>query len=207
MEGVQISGGVNFVRKTINGVQIAGIFNFAHKINGTQIGVFNYADSSNGLSIGFLSFVKNGKKTISIGSNDFAPLNISYKSGNFKLYNIIQVSGQIQKNNQMLSVGYGLGYNHHPLRKWQIIHELGIHTIYAGNWNDQNLLLRYQFLIQRKLNKAFSIYCGPTINFLYHENSTVYTGFKAPFQHSYPSYKINNNLALWLGWTAGINLW
>lgn len=204
--GLQIAGGANISSGNHKGSQIAGLFNYAKNIEGTQLGLINFADSSSGLSFGLINIILKGKHSLDIGSNDFQTIQFSYKSGNENLYNIFQFGGDPRADKKLLSIGYGFGLGHKVAKNWQITQEFTFHTLHLGNWNDQNFLLRYDLLLNRRLLKNLKCYFGPSLNFFIHEKNYTYEGFKNLLEIKYPSTKINSWSSVWLGWTVGISL-
>lgn len=75
----------------MDGVQIAGVLNYAKKMKGLQIGLINVADTLSGWSVGLLNFSKNGYHKISVYTNETVNTNISLKTGNANLYTILFV--------------------------------------------------------------------------------------------------------------------
>lgn len=204
--GVQIAGAVNFTKDTVNGTQIAGLLNYAKVVNGTQLGLINIADSTSGLSLGLLSIIRKGKHTLDFSIAEWQLLNLAYKSGNNRLYNIFQVGGNLLAGKRQLSFGYGIGTSYRFSKKAELVQEFMFNTIYAGNWNEQTFLNRYQILFQYRLHPLLKIYAGPALNLLYHESNNSYEGYNIPFQTRYPSLNLNNHLKFWLGWTLGFSL-
>lgn len=204
-EGAQIAGGLNVTKKTMNGVQIAGLLNYAKTVNGTQLGLVNIADSSSGLSLGLINIILKGKHSIDLNIMEWQPFNLSYRSGTDRLYNIFQVGGDPFQGRKLLSIGYGIGLSSPIAERWRSVNEITVHTIHAGNWNDQHILGRYQLLLEYSFHPDLRLYTGPALSLLYHENTNTYDGFGVPFHTAYPSFEINQYLKGWIGWTLGIS--
>ncbi|MBL7705556.1 MAG: carboxypeptidase-like regulatory domain-containing protein [Taibaiella sp.] len=205
-DGVQIAGGINITRKVLNGTQIAGLFNYARIVNGTQLGLINIADTSSGLSLGLINIILKGKHSIDITTTEWQPYSIAYKSGNDRLYNIFQVGGNLNDNQKMMSIGYGIGNAIRLGGKTALVHEATFNTIYAGNWNDQNLMGRYQLMFQYQLHPKLRVYGGPAFSVLYHEQQRSYEGFGVPFASRSLSFDMGHNVKAWIGWTLGFSL-
>lgn len=205
-DGVQIAGGINITRKVLNGTQIAGLFNYARIVNGTQLGLINIADTSSGLSLGLINIIFKGKHSIDVMTTEWQPYSIAYKSGNDRLYNIFQVGGNLSDNQKMMSIGYGIGNAIRLGGKTALVHEATFNTIYAGNWNDQNLMGRYQLMFQYQLHPKLKAYGGPAFSVLYHERQRTYEGFGIPFASRNLSFDMGNNVKAWIGWTLGFSL-
>ena len=97
--GVQIAGVFNYA-KQIKGIQIGtqnlageidglqiGVLNIANKVSGMQIGVINLSNENNGVPIGLLSISKNGQHQLSFWSDETMPLNIGLELGTKYVYN------------------------------------------------------------------------------------------------------------------------
>lgn len=205
-DGVQVAGGINITRKVLNGTQIAGLFNYARTVNGTQLGLINIADTSSGLSLGLINIIFKGKHSIDVTTTEWQPYSIAYKSGNNRLYNIFQVGGNLRDHQKMLSVGYGIGNAIRLGNKTALVHEATVNTIYAGNWNDQNLMGRYQLMFQYQLHPELKLYGGPALSVLYHEQQHTYEGFGVPFAARNLSFGMGHNVKAWVGWTLGFAL-
>lgn len=205
-DGVQIAGGMNITRKVLNGTQIAGLFNYARVVNGTQLGLINIADTSSGLSLGLINIILKGKHSIDITTTEWQPYSIAYKSGNDRFYNIFQVGGNLNNHQKMMSIGYGIGNAIRLGGKTALVHEATLNTIYAGNWNDQNLMGRYQLMFQYQLHPILKVYGGPAFSVLYHEQQRTYEGFGIPFASRNLSFDMGHNVKAWIGWTLGFSL-
>jgi hypothetical protein len=205
-KGLQLAGGINISSERHKGAQIAGLVNYAKRLDGFQLGLFNLADTTSGLSFGLINIILKGKHSIDIASNDFQPIQIAYKSGNEKLYNIFQVGGDFRPNEKLLSIGYGFGLGTALDQNWQLNQEVTVNTLHTGDWNNQNFIGRYDLMLQYKLLNKLKIYAGPSLNLFIHENDKTYDGFKNLFEKRFASAKINSWSHVWLGWTAGISL-
>ncbi|OJV54661.1 MAG: hypothetical protein BGO31_06740 [Bacteroidetes bacterium 43-16] len=205
-DGVQIAGGINITRKVLNGTQIGGLVNYAKRVNGTQLGLINIADTSSGLSLGLISIILKGKHSIDLNFTEWQPYSLSYKSGNNRLYNIFQVGGNPYKDRRMMNVGYGIGNAIRLGRKTDFVHEATLNTLYAGNWNDQNFMVRYQILFQYQLHPKLRVYGGPAFSVLYHERDQTYEGFGIPFKPRNLSFDIAPHVTAWVGWTLGVSV-
>lgn len=205
-DGVQIAGGINITKKVLNGTQIGGLLNYAKIVNGTQLGLINIADTSSGLSLGLISIILKGKHSIDVNTTEWQPYSIAYKSGNNRLYNIFQVGGNLSDRQKMMSIGYGVGNAIRLGRKTALVHEATLNTIYAGNWNDQNFMGRYQLMFQYQLHPKLRVYGGPAFSVLYHERQTTYEGFAIPFKSRNMAFDMGHNVKAWIGWTIGFSV-
>jgi len=206
VEGVQIAGNINVCRKEMKGAQISSLLNYAGKLKGVQIAFMNIADSSDGYTIGIVNFVVHGYHKISVSSNEWQPLNIAYKSGNAKLYSILMAGTQLDDHQKAYSFGYGMGSDRHIGKGYYINPELSEQFVYNGNRNNQNLLSRFQLHLKYRLGKYADIYAGPAISLLYTKQTSSTEGYKTDLSNGYPSFKINDNLKGWIGWSIGLDL-
>jgi hypothetical protein len=163
--GVQLAGISNVSREEVKGVQIAGIFNHARNLKGLQIGLVNLSDTSSGYSIGLINVVKrNGYYKLSVAWNESLDVNISFKSGNERLYNILLAGGSIEKAHNVFSFGYGIGKVFRPGRTVSLITEITEQNILAGYKNDIPVLVRLQPALRVRLGEKISLFAGPSFS-------------------------------------------
>ncbi|HOZ85085.1 MAG TPA: STN and carboxypeptidase regulatory-like domain-containing protein [Niabella sp.] len=205
-KGMQLSGLVNHAKK-INGAQVSGLINYAKKANGFQLGIFNIADSLQGVSIGPFNYSRNGKHTLSISFQENNQLNLSYKSGSYVLYNILQ-AGIIQTGdkNRYYIFGYGLG------TEWKIKKKIKLGTelvsLFYNSKNDVKTdysTICLQPLILFQLNKNLQLFAGPRLQYqlpVYQQANDYYNSFH---KNSIALTK-GSNTSLYLGFNAGINI-
>jgi hypothetical protein len=87
-KGLQLTGLINNSKETI-GSQIAGIANIASKVHGIQFaGLFNVADSSD-YPIALINFIKNGKKSLAVSTDEFLFTHVDFRSGGRVFYGLI----------------------------------------------------------------------------------------------------------------------
>lgn len=204
-KGLQIAGGINYNKKSINGLQVAGLLNVAGSVKGMQIGIINICDSTSGPNLGLINIVRHGKKTFSLSSNEWQLLQMSYKSGAHHFYNVLQVGIHPIIPNRSLSVGYGIGWQPKPFHNWSWAHEITGHTIYKGNWNDQNLLLKFESIVHKRLNKRFQLYAGPSLNLLYQETQNRYINYTNHIPFKPTMIYSKNKMYAWFGLSLGIS--
>lgn len=205
--GTQIAGVVNFSNKEMEGTQIAGVFNYAKKLKGVQIGLINIADSSEGYSIGLINFVWNGYHKLSFSTNEVLNTNVALKTGNKKLYSILQAGINWGKTNEKVySFGYGLGREISLGKTFSINPELSAQYLYLGSFDYLNLLSKLHTNVNVKLGKYVSLFAGPSFNAYYSEQPINLSGYKSPTLPDYKKFDVGNNLTGWIGWNVGINL-
>jgi hypothetical protein len=208
VSGVQIAGIANVSSKETDGAQIAGIINYSKKLRGVQIGLINISDTSEGYSIGLINVVLKGYHKLSFFTNEVLNVNAAFKTGNSKLYSVLQAGIYTDKDTRAYSFGYGLG-SELPLNKkknFSINPEITSQYIYLGSWDYINILNRFQLNLNFKLNKYVSFFAGPAYSIFVSDQETGVTGYRFPVHpSSYKTNSLGNNVSGWFGWTAGIN--
>ena len=206
-EGIQIAGAVNLTRHTFKGVQI-GVFNYAGKAEGFRVGLVNVADSSSAYSLGLINWVNKGYHKISISTNEITNTNITFKTGNSKLYTIYSGSINFSPNEKVYAGGLGLGHDFIFSNKLSLSAEVSSKYVYLGRIEDLNLLNRFESNFQVRLFKPITLFAGPAYNVFYRKipgTRPVEEGFKAditPKSHR----QFSKTASGWLGWSAGIML-
>lgn len=208
--GLQTAGILNIAHNKMNGVQVSGLINYAKKLRGLQVGVINIADSSEGFSIGLITIVKHGYHKLGISANEIQNINIAYKTGYYKFYNILQAGMNAGNPDQKLySAGYGIGsnffFNRH--RTVGLNPELSGASIYRGSWDYTNFLARFQLHLNVQIAKGIALFAGPTVAMLYSNQNTPIAGYGSGLPPAgYKIHRVNTHTQAWLGWSAGINI-
>lgn len=209
MTGLQIAGVANVNRREMSGLQIAGVVNYTRKLTGVQIGVINIADSSTGYSIGLINIVLNGYHKFSYSANELMNVNLAFKTGNAKLYSILQAGANVSDSNKLYSFGYGLG-SELPVNKKKTIAvnpELVTQYLYLGSWDYTNILTRLNLNLTVKVGRYFSVYAGPSCSVYVSDQNTGYAGYRFPVPaDGYNIHRFNNKVSGWFGWNAGIHI-
>jgi hypothetical protein len=210
VSGVQLAGIINFSNKETDGAQIAGIFNYTKKLRGLQFGLINIADTSEGYSIGLINIVLKGYHKLSFSTNEILNVNAAFKTGNAKLYSILQAGLNTGSSDKVYSFGYGLGSELSLNKKKNLTlnPELSSQYLYMGSWNYTNILNKLQLNLNFKLGKYVSFFAGPSFNVYISDQQTQISGYRFPIPPS--GYKIidfSNKVKGWFGWNAGINFW
>jgi hypothetical protein len=207
-DGVQIAGVVNISSKRMNGVQISGVVNYAKRLRGLQIGVINIADSSDGFSIGLINIVLKGYHKLSYSANELQNVNLSFKTGNRKLYSILTAGLNASDSNKLYSYGYGLG-SELPLNKKRsltINPELTSQYLYMGSWDYTNILNKLTVSLNIKLGKYVSVFAGPSFSVYISDQKSRISGYRYPVPPAgYNTMRISNRVTGWFGWSAGIS--
>ncbi|MBD2753866.1 STN domain-containing protein [Spirosoma validum] len=182
VKGVQVAGLVNYTQGNVNGWQVAGILNRARRVtSGLQIGLINIADSSGSVPIGLISYVgKGGYQRIEIGANEVNLLNVTFRTGIRRFYNILTAGYSFEREGSpQLSAGYGLGTAFRLSNSTLLNLEGTYHHLfyfdrtYSDNWNSQ---IRLSTLLEIKLSSHLSLAFGPSFNWYFSND-----GYPRPF--------------------------
>lgn len=208
VSGLQVAGVMNFSNKEMDGVQIAGVINYTKKLKGVQLGLINIADTSEGYSIGLINIILKGYHKLSISSNEVLDVNLSFKTGNRKLYSILQAGLRSGETDKIYAFGYGLGSELPVNKRGNLLvnPELVSQYLYLGTWDHHNVLNRFQFNFMLKINRYISVYAGPAYSVFLSDQKTGVAGYRFPIPSS--SYHVNSfssRFTGWFGWNAGIN--
>ena len=208
VSGVQIAGVSNISNREMNGVQIAGVINYAKKLRGVQIGLINIADTSAGYSIGLINIIIKGYHKLSFSANEIQNFSAAFKTGNSRLYSILQAGMNASDSNKVYSFGYGLG-SELSLNKKKTISinpELSCQYLYLGSWDYTNLLNRFNLNFNVKLGKYISLFAGPSYSVYVTNQDFGFDGYRFPVPPSgYNTTKFSSKVSGWFGWNAGIN--
>ncbi|MGN6292834.1 MAG: STN and carboxypeptidase regulatory-like domain-containing protein [Chitinophagaceae bacterium] len=208
LSGVQIAGVANISNKETRGAQIAGVLNYSKRLKGLQIGLINIADTSDGYSIGLINVILKGYHKLSFSTHELMDVNVAFKTGNSKLYSILEAAMQSNPNEKIYSFGYGLG-REMPLNKkrsFTFNPELHSQYLYLGSWDYTNILNRLHLNLNIKLGKFISFFAGPTVSVYMSDQKTGFKGYHFPGPPGgYKHFTISDKVTGWFGWNAGIN--
>ena len=208
VSGVQIAGVSNISNREMNGVQIAGVVNYTKKLKGLQIGLINIADTSAGYSIGLINIIIKGYHKLSFSANEIQNFSAAFKTGNSKLYSILQAGMNASDSNKVYSFGYGLGseLNLNKRKTISINPEASCQYLYLGSWDYTNLLNRFNLNLNVKLGKYVSLFAGPSYSVYITDQNVKFSGYRSPIPPSkYNTTKYSDKVTGWFGWNAGIN--
>jgi hypothetical protein len=204
--GAQIAGLGNITFKQLNGIQIGGLFNYAKRMNGTQIGLINLADTSSGYSIGLLNLVRKGYHKISLSANEVMNTNLSFKTGNSKLYTMLIGAGNLSNNQKAYSTGLGLGHDFIFSKTFSIAAEYSNQFLYLGRKNELNVLSKVQANAQFRLVKGITFFAGPSFSIYYSDASNlVANGYKTQIGPANRKTLFKNTFS-WPGISLGVTL-
>jgi len=208
LSGAQFAGVGNVSNKETDGVQIAGVFNYSKKLRGVQIGLINIADTSAGYSIGLINIIIKGYHKLSFSTNEIVNVNAAFKTGNSKLYSILQAGVNAGTGNRIYSFGYGLGseLNLNKKKTLSLNPELTSQYLYLGSWDYTNILNRVQLNFNVKLGKYVSFFAGPAFSVYISDQKAALPDYRFPIPPSgYNVISFGGNVTGWFGWNAGIN--
>jgi hypothetical protein len=206
VSGVQVAGVINFANREMRGAQISGVINYAKTLKGLQIGLINIADTSNGFSIGLINIILKGYHKFSIFSNEVVNLNAAFKTGNSKLYSILQAGINLDSSKKVYTFGYGLGSERRLSKVLSLNPELTSQYLYLGAWDYVNILSKAHLNLNVRLGKSVSLFAGPSFSVYYSDQDVNFHGYRANIPPSgFHTYDLGTNVKGWLGWTAGIN--
>lgn len=166
VKAIQLAGVGNIAGDTVSGTQIASVFNKARYVDGRQIGLVNIADSSSSTPIGFFSFVKKGYRAFEVSSNEVTPVNVAFKTGVKRLYNIFSAGYGSWRGGEQWSFGYGLG------AQWRLSEKGFMNFEYTAHWvneeksfqKDLSLLHRLDITFGKRKARGLTFSAGPSIN-------------------------------------------
>jgi hypothetical protein len=205
VDGVQVSGLANACVQDIKGTQVSGLVNYAHKVYGSQIGFLNISDSCSGVPVGFLSFAYKGYHTIEVSGDEVFPVNLAFRTGVRRLYNIFTAGMKTNDFNVPLwNFGYGLGTSVRLGRTWWMNFDLTAQQVVkGGTFKDQNILGKFNIMADKSVTKKFAIALGPVCNFYTSTTTVPYyeSDFSKlpPYTFSDKSYSHNLNIKMWVG--------
>jgi hypothetical protein len=205
-DALQIGGIGNVAQKKFGGLQVAGLFNYARHLTGVQLALVNIADTSSGFSIGLLNIINSGYHKLAISTNETQNINLAFKNGNSNLYTIWQGGMRIDGNNKLYSFGLGFGREFGLGRHLAINTEIGSSYLYQGTWLKTNQLNKFNLDFTYKVSRKFSIFAGPSLNFLYSDQRTPVNGYAYVRDLHHSFIRDNRNWSGWVGWSFGVNL-
>jgi hypothetical protein len=208
LSGAQFAGVGNVSNKETDGVQIAGVFNYSKKLRGVQIGLINVADTSAGYSIGLINIIIKGYHKLSFSTNEIVNVNAAFKTGNSRLYSILQAGVSAGSTDRVYSFGYGLGseINLNKMKTLSLNPELTSQYLYLGSWDYTNILNRIHLNFNVKLGKYVSLFAGPAFSVYISDQKTGLADYRFPIPPSgYHVISFSNQVTGWFGWNAGIN--
>ena len=173
-----------------------------------QIGLINIADTSDGYSIGLINVILKGYHKLSFFTNEVVNVNAAFKTGNSKLYSILQAGINTGDSNRVYSFGYGLGseLNLNKKKTLSINPEATSQYLYLGSWDYTNILNKLHINLNVKLGKYVSLFAGPSYAVYITDQKNAIKGYRYPIPPSnYKTHSYSSKVTGWFGWNAGIN--
>lgn len=207
VQGCQAAGIINLTRGNVHGVQASSIVNIAHKVEGSQISIINIADTVTGYCFGIINIVRHGYHKLSLSSNEMLELNATYKAGTGRLYSILGGGATSSESNRVFGVYYGVG-TEIPLAKWlSIATELTSTHVYPSSREDNLVFIRLEPALNVKVSRMLSIFAGPSVAFCPATQGILTDYFPSTVPvNAIHDFKPGDNMAAWLGWKVGVNL-
>jgi hypothetical protein len=208
--GLQIAGLVN-VTDTLQGTQIAGLFNRARHLRGVQIGLINVAKENDGVQVGLLNFSnRGGYVALEASANDVLWANLSIKTG-VPAFHVILTAGldSFAINEQSLwAFGGGIG-TRARLAPWCGLHFDLVHRHVSEGYFDDEVQEWEQFALGLDLRVAGGLHLtgGPTFNLFVAdpaEPESSHIRSRVVGKNVLPADAGDGWLSGWWGWTAGV---
>lgn len=208
-KGFQLAGISNISRRGMEGVQMSGIVNITTRLDGSQIGLINIADTVTGYTIGLINIVKKGYHMLCLSSNELLNINVAYKAGNRKLYNILTICANVGMPRKAYAYGIGAGTERIISRKISIAAEATVVSHYQGPVNNGLIMLKLDPVFNWNIARKFTLYTGPCVRIIPYVpayNEVGYVG-GVPSSALY-NFEVNTplNTAAWLGWQIGFHI-
>jgi hypothetical protein len=222
-KGVQIAGGVNIIGKEGEGAQIApvniansvkgcqiGVVNIADRVKGFQLGVVNIADNLDGEALGIVSIVGNGQFHINAWADEVAPINLGFKLGTKRIYNLYGLGMKSSGDSTYMIVTGGLGW-HLPLNQFFMNFEVMYGSIRRGfsfrEWENTRLS-RLRVIGGWQVIPKLAITAGPTINVYVSEDrgGSDLPMFDATIYSKDADDPDDWYVRIWPGFTVGIQI-
>lgn len=204
--------------ETVNN-QLSVFINKADHVKKMQIGLFNIADTVDGATIGLFNFVKKGYNHFELSANEVFAFNGTMRFGSQKFHSILSASyTPVNQNFYRWGVGIGVGSRFELSEKSGL--NLALTTTHVNEnraWQNQlNLLNTFSVNYSHRLMKGVELFAGPSFTaYVYKsdptENVNQYALQNKMQHYDFKIYEFlgrgdlgNNNVRLWLGFTAGI---
>jgi uncharacterized protein YjbI with pentapeptide repeats len=206
MKGIQITGGVNITGNEFNGLQMAPV-NIAKSVKGFQLGVVNISEEMDGEALGVITITKNGQVHINAWTDEVAPINLGFKLGTKRIYNLYGLGMKSSGDSTYIIFNGGLGW-HQPLNQFFLNFEVTGGPIRRRfsfrNWENTRLS-RLRIIGGWQVIPKLAITAGPTINVYY---SKERDGSDLPIYDAtiYSTHSGNWWVRIWPGFAAGIQI-
>lgn len=211
LTGAQFAGAYNYAR-TVNGVQMAGAVNYTRHLRGLQVGIINIADTSDGVSLGLVNIIRhNGFYELSLFADEVSPLNLAFRSGNYKLYTIFLAGYNPSPDRKTYYYGFGLGHSFYLSQKLRLNLEGSSEHLAPEKWDNfkySTFLNRLNLDLHWRVSKYVSLSGGPSVAVYVNDHDYFIHGqpyYPLPKGYSNFSYSNTKNVTGWIGWRTSIN--
>lgn len=202
---VSIAVLANFTSKVSQGLQI-GAINYSNRLKGVQLGILNVSNRNEGYSIGLINVALNGYHKFGFSTNESTELNIAYKGGSKKLYNMLMFGTNTKSSTKIYTGGLGFGTEINLFKKFSFNPEISSQYVYQGTWDYMNLLNKFELPINIRLNNWLAIQGGPSVN-VYYSKQDAKIGSFGLLQEKHRDFTLKNpNYTGWIGWNVGLVL-
>jgi hypothetical protein len=209
LRGLQLCAGINEAEES-SGVQM-GFVNRAKMLKGVQLGFINFADTVEGVTLGFINIVRaGGYNKLEASFSESMHVLLSLKFGSKNMYQICQ--GGFNLKGKAWGIGWGMGSAFNLNKKWQMNSDAVVmHINEETNWNPVlNLNTQLKVGFEYKLDKEFSLYLGPTANFMasrYKDKETGIVGSSVPMYSIIDhTNRFDTNFRFWVGLQTGMRM-
>jgi hypothetical protein len=166
-QGLQLAGCLNRSSEE-TGSQISGVVNIGGKVKGIQIaGILNVADSSD-YPIGLINIIKNGRKSIAVGTDESGSANFTFRSGGRVLYGLTGIGFYLTDHELPYAFDAGIGAHFVDGKTFSFHAEL-VNRISTDFKDRTQPRLSLKLLPELHMGDHFSIFAGPSLSFTYPE--------------------------------------
>lgn len=170
-DGWQVTSVVNYNRSHFKGIQLSSFWNQTDTLSGLQVGIINVAKKvESGVPIGFVNWIQDELHHVEVSYNDLTPVNVSFRSGLYRFYTLLQAG--ISPGKEIWSYGLGLGSQLPVKNRMQMAIEFSEHVIqplgqpYLTGYSADT---RLHWRLSYQVSDHFTIQGGPVFHF-YHYN-------------------------------------
>jgi len=172
-KGLQLTTLLNSSKERI-GSQISGIANIASKVYGVQFAtLFNVADSSD-YPIALVNFIKNGKKSLAISTDEFLFTHVAFRSGGRVFYGLIGGGYKFTNKPGRYIADFGFGAHIKNGTHFTTDAEFVYGNAFGAKSNAYKVN-SFKLLPGYKLNRTLQLFAGPSFNltFFDRENNSL----------------------------------
>ena len=193
-KGLQVAGLFNVVKGTSDGLQVAAIYNKARVMKGFHVGIVNIADTLDGFAVNLFSISKNGYRQLSVYIDETVNTNISYKTGNKKLYTRLLAGVNYLEEVDYYSFGVALGHDFKVSKRLLLSAEVSTQQLGTMKWKSIGSVYKFSTIFNIGLSSKIGLFIGPSFR-IYKEDPIN--------RNAMPRVNISKGH---IGWTAGITI-